>query len=103
MSIFFRIFKIGQASANKFVDKLEKPELMLEQAIRDKDKQIREAKQAVQSCIATERKTKKLLEKDKAEKFAWEQKAEAAMRAGKEDLAVKALQRTTETNRKSKH
>jgi phage shock protein A len=100
MSIFSRIFKIGQASANKFVDKLEKPELMLEQAIRDKDKQIREAKQAVQSCIATERKTKKLLEKDKAEKFAWEQKAEAAMRAGKEDLAVKALQRATEHEQK---
>ncbi len=77
MSIFSRIFKIGQASANKVVDKFEKPELMLEQAIRDKDKQIREAKKAVQSCIATERKTKALLEKDKAEKFAWEQKAES--------------------------
>lgn len=101
MSIFSRIFKIGQASANKVVDKLEKPELMLEQAIRDKDKQIREAKQAVQSCIATERKTKALLEKDKAEKFAWEQKAEAAMRAGKEELAVKALQRATEHEQKS--
>lgn len=101
MSIFSRIFKIGQASANKVVDKLEKPELMLEQAIRDKDKQIREAKQAVQSCIATERKTKALLERDKAEKFAWEQKAEAAMRAGKEELAVKALQRATEHEQKS--
>lgn len=101
MSIFSRIFKIGQASANKIVDKLETPELMLEQAIRDKDKQIREAKQAVQSCIATERKTKALLEKDKAEKFTWEQKAEAAMRAGKEDLAVKALQRATEHEQKA--
>jgi len=101
MSIFSRIFKIGQASANKTIDKFEKPELMLEQAIRDKDKQIREAKQAVQSCIATERRTKALLEKDKAEKFAWEQKAEAAMRAGKEELAVKALQRATEHEQKA--
>lgn len=101
MSIFSRIFKIGQASANKVVDKFEKPELMLEQAIRDKDKQIREAKKAVQSCIATERKTKALLEKDKAEKFAWEQKAEAAMRAGNEELAVRALQRATEHEQKA--
>ncbi|MGJ8640467.1 MAG: PspA/IM30 family protein [Opitutaceae bacterium] len=101
MSIFSRIFKIGQASANKVVDKFEKPELMLEQAIRDKDKQIREAKKAVQACIATERKTKALLEKDKAEKFTWEQKAEAAMRANNEELAIKALQRATEHDQKS--
>jgi phage shock protein A len=96
MSIFNRLFKVGQASANQLVDKLEKPELMLEQAIKDKDKQIREAKKSIQQCIATERQTKAQLEKEKVEKFNWEQKAEAAMRAGREDLAVKALERATE-------
>ena len=96
MSIFNRLFKVGQASANQIVDKLEKPELMLEQAIKDKDKQIREAKKSIQQCIATERQTKAQLEKEKVEKFNWEQKAEAAMRAGREDLAVKALERATE-------
>jgi phage shock protein A len=96
MSIFARIFKIGQASANKVVESFEKPELMLEQAIADKEKQIREVKQAVQQVIATERQTKAQLEKEKAEKFQWEQKAEAAMRAGREDLAVKALERASE-------
>jgi len=101
MSIFSRIFKVGQASANQLVDKLEKPELMLEQAIKDKDKQIREAKQSIQQCIATERQTKAQLEKEKVEKFNWEQKAEAAMRAGREDLAVKALERATEHEQRS--
>jgi phage shock protein A len=96
MSIFSRIFKIGQASANKVVEKFEKPELMLEQAISDKEKQIREVKQSVQQVIATERQTKAQLEKEKAEKFQWEQKAEAAMRSGREDLAVKALERASE-------
>jgi len=96
MSIFSRIFKIGQASANKVVEKFEKPELMLEQAIADKEKQIREVKQSVQQVIATERQSKAQLEKEKAEKFQWEQKAEAAMRAGREDLAVKALERASE-------
>ena len=100
MSIFARIFKIGQAATNKVVDKLEKPELMLEQAIRDKDKQIQEARKAVQSCIATERATKAMLEKEKAEKFTWEQKAEMALKAGKEELAVRALQRATEHEQK---
>lgn len=96
MSIFGRIFKIGQASANKVVENFEKPELMLEQAITDKEKQIREVKQAVQQVIATERQTKAQLEREKADKFQWEQKAEAAMRSGREDLAVKALERASE-------
>jgi phage shock protein A len=101
MSIFSRIFKVGQASVNKAVDKLEKPELMLEQAIRDKEKQIKESKQAIQQCIATERQTKAMLEKEKSEKFSWEQKAEAAMRSGREDLAVKALERAAEHDHKA--
>ena len=82
MSVFSRIFKIGQASANKVVDKLEKPELMLEQAIKDKEKQVREAKKSIQACIATERQSKALLEKERSEQATWEQKAEAAMKAG---------------------
>ncbi|MCH2154951.1 MAG: PspA/IM30 family protein [Opitutales bacterium] len=100
MSIFSRFFKIGQASVNKALDKMEKPELMLEQAIRDKEVQIRDAKKSVQSCIATERQTKKLLDTEKAEQLAWEQRAQAALKSGKEDLAVKALQRATEHEQK---
>lgn len=102
MSIFSRIFKIGAASVHKVVDKLEKPELMLDQAIRDKTDQMRDAKKAIQECIATERKTKALLEKEKSEKFSWEQKAEAALKAGNEELAIKALQRATEHDQKGK-
>jgi phage shock protein A len=101
MSIFSRIFKIGQAHANRAVDRFEKPEVMLNQAIEDKDTQIREAKKSIQSCIATERQTKKQLETEKAEKFAWEQKAQGALNAGKEELAVKALQRATQHEQKA--
>lgn len=101
MSVFSRMFKIGQASVNKVVDGLESPELMLDQAIRDKDKQILDAKRSVQQCIATERKTKALLETEKADKFTWEQKAESALKAGREDLALKALQRSTEHEQKA--
>ena len=101
MSEFSRIFKIGQASANKVVDKLEKPELMLEQAIKDKEKQVRDAKKSIQACIATERQSKALLEKERSEQATWEQKAEAAMKVGREDLAVKALQRATEHEQKA--
>jgi len=75
MSIFSRLFKIGEAKANKVMDGLEKPELMLEQAISDKEKQIKEAKKSVQACIATERQTKALLEREKADKTTWAKKS----------------------------
>jgi phage shock protein A len=100
MSIFSRIFKIGQAATHQVVEKLEKPELMLAQAIRDKEKQIREAKKAVQGCIATERQTKAMMEKERAQQREWERKAETALKAGRDDLAVKALSRATEHEQK---
>lgn len=101
MSIFGRLFKVGEANANKVLDKLEKPEVMLEQAIRDQEKHIREARQNVQSVIATERQTKALLDQEKENATGWQSKAEAALRAGNEDLATKALVRSEEHTNKS--
>ncbi len=100
MSILSRLFKIGQAATHTVVDKLERPELMLDQAIRDKEKQIREAKKAVQGCIATERQTKAMMERERVQQHDWESKAEAALKAGRDDLAVKALSRATEHEQK---
>ena len=101
MSVLSRIFKIGQAATHQVVEKLEKPELMLAQAIRDKEKQIREAKKAVQGCIATERQTKATMEKERTQQREWESKAETALKAGRDDLAVKALSRATEHEQKA--
>ncbi len=101
MSILSRLFKIGQAATHTVVEKMERPEIMLDQAIRDKEKQIREAKKAIQGCIATERQTKAMMEKERVQQLEWENKAEAALEAGREDLAVKALSRATEHEQKA--
>lgn len=101
MSIFKRLFKIGQANVNKAVDGLEKPEVMLDQAIRDQQKHISEAKQSVQAVIATERQTKALLDKENENKSVWMQKAEFALKAGNEELATKALARSEEHETKA--
>jgi phage shock protein A len=101
MSIFKRMFKISEAKANQIVDGLEKPELMLEQAIKDKAKQIGEAKKSVMSVIATERQTKALLLKEQNEKANWEAKAQQALKVGNEELAIKALNRSQEHESKS--
>jgi len=101
MSIFSRLFKVGEAKANQIVDSLEKPELMLEQAIKDKAKQISEAKKAVMGVIATERQTRALLLKEQNEKETWETKARQALQSGREDLAARALTRATEHEQKA--
>ena len=101
MSIFRRLFKVGEAKANEMIDSMEKPELMLEQAIRDKTKQISEAKKSVMQVIATERQTRAQLLKEQNEKGNWENKAQQALIAGNEELAVKALNRANEYEQKA--
>lgn len=100
MSIFSRFFKVAEAGANKLIDKMEKPELMLEQAIRDKEKAMSEARQKVQSVIAVERQTKALLEKEKLDFNLWEERAQKAVASGKDDLAMQALTRAEEQKKK---
>lgn len=94
MSIFSRIFKVGQAHTNQFIDKIEKPEVMLEQAIRDKEISIREARAKVQSVIATERQNRAQISQEEKEKLKWDERAQYALEQKKEDLAIKALQRS---------
>lgn len=96
MSIFSRIFKIGQATINQFIDNAEKPDVMLEQAIRDKEKQIKELRKSVAGCIASAKQTEAQYYQENSQKESWEQKAEAAIKAGREDLAIKALNRAKE-------
>jgi phage shock protein A len=101
MGIFSRLFKIGQAKANKVIDGMEDPEIMLEQAIRDREKEIGEAKQSVQQVIASERRTKALLDQELENQKVWEQKAETALKASDEELATKALMRSEEHEAKA--
>ena len=96
MSIFSRIFKIGQAKVNQVVDSMEKPDIMLDQAIRDKEKQLVELKKSVASCIASVHQTEAQMNKELKEKEKWELNAEAALKSGKEELALKALERAKE-------
>ena len=99
MSIFGRLFKIGQAHANKALDGMEKPDVMLDQAIRDRRRQIAEARQKIQNVIASERKQKALVVKEKDNQAQWEERAQRALSTGNEELATKALVRAEEHER----
>ena len=96
MSIISRLFTLGKATANQVLDNLEKPEAMLEQAIRDKESQIADLRKSVASCIATTKRTEAQLRKELAEKDTWEARAEQALKVGREDLTLKALTKAKE-------
>ncbi len=101
MGILSRMFKVGQAEANQLIDKMEKPGKMIDQAIRDREKQIAGAREAIVKVIATEKQTKAELDRALSSKDEWTRKAETALRAGKEELAAQALQRAEEYERES--
>ncbi|WGK68786.1 PspA/IM30 family protein [Candidatus Haliotispira prima] len=101
MGILSRMFKIGQAETNQLLDKLENPEKMIDQAIRDREQQIAGAREAIVKVIATEKQTKAALDRALHNKDEWVGKAEIALRAEKEDLAGQALQRSEEYEREA--
>jgi phage shock protein A len=101
MSILKRLFKVGEAKAYRMIDKLEKPELMLEQAVRDQESAIREAKEKVVQVIATERQNRALLDRETDSASEWEQKAQMALKSGNEELATKALVRSEEHEKRA--
>ncbi|ALG67043.1 PspA/IM30 family protein [Beggiatoa leptomitoformis] len=95
-SIFRRVNDILNANVNDLLDKVEDPERMIKQLIREMEEQIASAKDGVVHAIASEKQLLRELEQQKAQSAEWQNKAETALRAYKEDLARSALQRKTE-------
>jgi len=93
MGILDRISTILRANINASLDKAEDPEKMLNQIIRDMASAIEEAKGQVAGVIAQEKQLE--AEKTNAERSAaeWSERAERAIKAGRDDLAREALRR----------
>ena len=75
MSIFKRLFKIGEAEANAIVDKLEDPIKLTEQGIRDMKKDLDESLKAYAEVKALAIKAKKDATDMRSKASAYEQKA----------------------------
>lgn len=91
--ILDRISTILRANINSLLDKAEDPEKVLDQIIRDMNEAIEQAKGQVATVIAQEKQLE--AERIGAERQAteWTQKAERAVKAGRDDLAVECLRR----------
>ena len=101
MGIFSRISTLFKAEANAAIDKMEDPEKVLNQTIRDMQEQLNSAKTQVAESIAYEKRLK--IQYDKAVERAkeWEGKAMQAVNAGRDDLAVEALSRKEEAEKEA--
>lgn len=93
MSIFSRLGTLLKSNINDLISRAEDPEKILNQLIQDMKEQLLEAKKQVASAIADERKLFKQLENERHLANQWEKKAMMAVKAGRDDLAVEALQR----------
>jgi phage shock protein A len=97
MGVFSRLSTLVKSNINDLISRSENPEKILNQLIVDMREQLVEAKKQVAVSIADEKKLKKQLDNERHLSREWEKKAMMAVRAGRDDLAVEAL------NRKEQH
>lgn len=96
MNFFQRIANVLKANLNDLVSRAEDPEKVLNQAVEDMKKQLHEAKSRVAIAIADEKRLLQQKSGETARAEDWEKKAMAAVRAGRDDLAVQALAKKKE-------
>ncbi|SFE39278.1 phage shock protein A (PspA) family protein [Paenibacillus catalpae] len=92
MGIFKRMKDMTKASVNEVLDKMEDPVVMLNQYLRDMESEIHQAEVTVAKQMANERRLKQRLDEAVRSIADRESKAEAALRAGQEELARKLLE-----------
>jgi len=95
-NIFKRINDVLSANINDLIDRVEDPERMVKQIIREMEENILRAREGVVEAIASEKKLQKELESNRQLAADWLGKAETALRTGNEGLARSALARKKE-------
>lgn len=88
-----RIRDLVSANLNTMLDRAEDPEKMVNEYLRQLTSNLNEAKISVASAMADETKLHSKMVEHQAQADQWQTKAQAALRAGDEDLARQALSR----------
>ncbi len=91
MSIFKRLFRVGQANVNAAIDKMEDPVKMIDQILRELDVDIAKVTAAVTTQIAVEKRFERELKEATEVVNKRDQQARQALAAGDEALAREAL------------
>ncbi len=91
MGILDRMSTILKANVNDLLDKAEDPEIMLDQYIRDLESGVNEAREELVNAMADEKRLSARVEGRKRQVREWQDKAEQAVRLGKDEAARSAL------------
>lgn len=92
-SLLKRIRDLISANLHAMIDQAEDPEKMVNEYLRQLQDQLYEARTTVAAAMADEDKLHRMWTSNQALADEWQAKAEAALKAGKEDLAKQALLR----------
>jgi phage shock protein A len=99
MSIFNRIRDLLSANINSMLDSAEDPEKMADEYLRQLNNELYEAKTNVAAAMADATKLNTRETQYTVETDQWATKAEAALRAGNEELAKAALARKVQASK----
>lgn len=99
MSFFGRIKDIFSASVNDMLDAAEDPEKMANEYLRQLNDQYYKIKTQVATAMADEDRLQRKLVEAQSEVEKYHTMAETSLRAGKEDLARRALQRKAQAQK----
>ena len=91
MGIFTRFRDIVSSNINAMLDKAEDPEKLIRLMIREMEDTLVEIKTACAGVMASGKKVQRQLTDMQAKSDYWEEKAELAVKVGRDDLAREAL------------
>ena len=94
--LFKRISDVIAANLNDLVDRVEDPERMIKQLIREMEENISSAREGVIDAVASEKQLSKELDSQRRQAEEWQQRARLALESGNETLAREALTRKKE-------
>lgn len=84
MGVLDRFSEIIKANVNEALDKMENPEKMIDQYLRDMNKDLAEVKQSTAGVIAEETRAKRLVDENQAEVDKYAELAKKALVSGNE-------------------
>jgi len=96
MSTFSRLRYVVAANVNALIEKAEDPEKLLRALIREMEDASEEARMACASLLAEQQQLARLEARLADDASQWQQRAEAAVEQGRDDLAREALRTRAE-------